>query len=104
MVFYQESEAQLSIRQAEMLMLLMEQSSEERPATRHKFTDIITVNKKSGEVKANTLSKNVGRLKDKLDQGHLPVDIIRTKRYQDETGYYYDQTVPFMVIQRTDDI
>ena len=39
MVFYQESEAQLSIRQAEMLMLLMEQSSEDRPATRHKFTD-----------------------------------------------------------------
>lgn len=93
-VFYRGQEAVLSIDQAEMLKEFMLCSSEERPTIKEVFRRFII---------DNTYSTAVKRLREKLEQFHITFPIIINKRYRDETGYYYDQTLPYLVIERADD-
>lgn len=93
-VYYRGQEVGLSIDQAEMLKQFMLGSSEERPTIKDDFRRFI---------KDNTYITAVTRLRRKLEQFQISTPIIINKQYQNETGYYYDQTLLYLVIERDDD-
>ena len=103
-IFYKGEEVSLSINQAEMLKTFMLESNEKRPATKHEFDSLFNLEKDGAEIPDNTYIIAVRRLRGKLDRYRIPSPLIINKRYRDETGYFYDQTVPYLVIQRADDV
>ena len=103
-VFYNGKEVRLSINQAEMLRLFMLNNNEKRPTIKQDFADLFSIQNDDGEIPDNTFIQAVSRLKRKLARCLVPATIIGNQEYMKGIGYAYDQTVPFMVIQRTDDI
>jgi hypothetical protein len=95
-VFYKDTKpVDLSIEQGEMLKHFMLKSSEKYPATRGAFSYNQTLI-------PNTYTKNVARLRNKLqDKGFPP--IIHTKRYHEETAYYFDHAYSYHVLYRVDE-
>lgn len=102
-VFYNDMEVNLSINQAEMLEIFMQESSEENPVTKDKLFDIFSV-REDREVPTNTYIQAVRRLKDRLSKCGVPKTVIKNKRYGEETGYYFDQSFSYQVIRRVDDM
>jgi tetratricopeptide (TPR) repeat protein len=96
-------EETLSVSQAEMLRYFLLKSNEVNPATRHKFFNLYDNRGKLFEMPKNTYIQNVNRLKAKLRLLGVP-SIIETKNTSHETGYYFNQELPFMVMYRSDDI
>jgi tetratricopeptide (TPR) repeat protein len=88
-------EATLTQDQGNMLSYFLLNSSEAVPATRHDFSVVDTII-------PNTYITNVSRLRRKLIQQGIP-SMIQTKRYQNETGYYYDRSYPFYIMYRSDE-
>ncbi len=104
-VFYKGKELQrLSINQAKMLRTFMLESNEERSATKYEFEDLFEMKVAGGEITDNTYITAVKRLREKLADDLIPTPIIVSKRYRNETGYYYNQTLPYLVIERADDV
>ncbi|MEH7494973.1 hypothetical protein [Neobacillus niacini] len=88
-------EATLTQDQGNMLSYFLLNSSEAVPATRHDFSVVDTII-------PNTYITNVSRLRRKLLRQGIP-SMIQTKRYQNETGYYYDGSYPFYIMYRSDE-
>jgi hypothetical protein len=95
MAFFNGEEASLTQDQGNMLSYFLLNSSEAVPATRHDFSVVDTII-------PNTYITNVGRLRRKLTLQGFP-SMIQTKRYHNETGYYYDGTYPFYIMYRSDE-
>ncbi|MEK3820301.1 hypothetical protein MKY20_14640 [Cytobacillus sp. FSL W8-0315] len=55
-----------------------------------------------GEVKKNTFIKSIERLGTRMKTLSMP-DIIDVKQYRGETAYYFNETVPYIVLFRVDD-
>jgi tetratricopeptide (TPR) repeat protein len=88
-------EASLTQDQGNMLSYFLLNSSEALPATRHDFSVVDTII-------PNTYTTNVNRLRRKLTQQGFP-SLIQTKRYYNETGYYFDESFPFYIMYRSDE-
>jgi tetratricopeptide (TPR) repeat protein len=95
MAFFNGKEASLTQDQGNMLSYFLLNSSEDVPATRHDFSVVDTII-------PNTYTTNVSRLRRKLVQQGIP-SMILTKRYHNETGYYYDGSYPFYIMYRSDE-
>lgn len=87
-------EAELSADQGNLLRHLLLKSSEDQPTTRNAFSNV--------ELRLNTYTQNVTRLKNKLTQKGFPPN-IETTRYRNETAYYYNHAYPFYVMYRVDE-
>jgi tetratricopeptide (TPR) repeat protein len=95
-VFEDEAKAvELSVDEGKLLRHFLLNTTEERPATRSAFAVV-------ENMKANTYSKKVSRLRNKLLHNGFPPFIMQ-KRYQNETAYYFDGTFSFEVMFRVDE-
>lgn len=101
-IFYNGGEASLSINQAEMLRYFMLHSSEESPTAKNPFYDLFNPVNDHGEFKPTAFRKAVNRLKEKLGNAGVPESSVINKRHQNETAYYYNQTIPFLLMYRID--
>ncbi|MFS0576247.1 helix-turn-helix domain-containing protein [Sporosarcina sp. 179-K 3D1 HS] len=83
----------------------MKDASMDSPAEKDKMESVLQ--SKAGELDTNTYSQTIRRIREKLKAIGLPGEVIVTvpKTEKRDTAYYYDASlIPFIVIQRTDDI
>ncbi|MEH7085972.1 hypothetical protein V7139_24995 [Neobacillus drentensis] len=93
-IAFEGAEAELSPDQGYLLRHFLLKSSEDHPTTRKAFSNV--------EIRPNTYTQNVTRLKNKLTQKGFP-PIIENTRYRNETAYYFNQAYPFYVMYRVDE-
>lgn len=103
LVFYNGLEVSLPIQQAELLEILMKESSEERPVTKDKVFDVFTV-KEDREMPTNTYIQAISRLRQRLGMCGIPSTVIINKKYQGETGYYFEPFTSYQIIKRIEDV
>ena len=101
-LIYNEEEIKLTIDQAEILRYFLLKTTEQFPAIKTDFSNIIQSNKRSGEIHTNTYTKNVERIREKIKKVEVPIFIIDNKEFDGETAYYYNQKIPFIIMHRTD--
>lgn len=95
-------EVHISKDQSEILRYFLLETTEEAPALKSDFSKIIQSDPKSGEILTNTYTKNVVRLREKIEQVGVPFSIIENKQFQGQTAYYYNHEIPFQIMHRTD--
>ena len=78
-------------------------SNEANPVTKYQIIDIFQTSGKTGEVPDNTYSVKVLRLRRKLAKVEAPTSLIENKRFKNQTAYFYNHALPYMIIHRTDD-
>ena len=94
------NETTLSFDRADILRHLLLVCSKENPGTRHQFTSYFGERE---EVKSNTFRQKMKRLKEDLQEIGL-TDVIQQTRVNNETAYYINESIPYIVLYRVDDI
>ncbi|KAA9022859.1 tetratricopeptide repeat protein [Niallia endozanthoxylica] len=104
-LFFNGKKEELSINHAEMLRYFFLYTSEQTPATKYDFgRSIFDTKREDGEIENNTYIQTVGRIRGKFNSVQVPQPVIMNKRHRGQTGYYYNQTIPFAIIHRIDSI
>ncbi|MEH7574348.1 hypothetical protein V7176_22695, partial [Cytobacillus firmus] len=102
-LFFNGEETIITPGQANMIRHFLLSSNEKNPCTRMTMKDFFGRTGTDGEVKKNTFIKSIERLRTRLKTLNMP-DIIDVKQYQGETAYYFNETVPYIVLFRVDDV
>ncbi len=102
-LFYNGREVNLSINKAEMLRYLLLHSNEESPAMKHHFDRIIESKNENGEILDNTYTRNIKRVREKIEEVGVSIPIIDNKQFRGQRAYYYNHTIPYTIIHRSDD-
>ncbi|MFC3885525.1 hypothetical protein ACFOU2_19430 [Bacillus songklensis] len=102
-LFYDGREEVLSVNHAEMLRYFLLYSTEETPVTKDQFYDLFQSGSQDGEVPKNTFIQAVGRLRRKLVQSGAPSSLIENKTFNGQTAYYFNRSIPFLIMHRSDD-
>jgi len=104
-LFFNGEKEELSINHAEMLRYFFLYTSEPSPATKYDFgRSIFDTKREDGEVANNTYVQTVRRIREKVQSVQVLQSVIINKRHRGQTGYYYNQMVPFAIIHRIDSI
>ncbi len=98
---YNDNLVELGQNHGDILRYLLTKSSEETPATRITLQNYFPNSIAKGEVNKNTFIQAVNRLKTKLRSCDIP-PIINTSNHSGETAYYFDKTLPYIVMFRVD--
>ncbi|TYS62391.1 tetratricopeptide repeat protein [Bacillus infantis] len=99
---FNRKETKITPGQANMIRHFLLASNEKNPCTRVTMKDFFGKTGTDGEVKKNTFIKSIERLRTRMKALNLP-DIIDVKQYREETAYYFNGTVPYIVLFRVDD-
>ena len=102
-LIFNGKEVSLSIDQAGLLRHMLLVCSKNRPGTRITFREFFNSYGKDGEVINSTFRKGIERLRTKLIQIGLEERIIQT-RHLNETAYFFDENIPYIVLYRIDDM
>lgn len=100
---FNEKEVALSVGLADFFRHLLLMCSEERPGTRITLRHYFDRFDEDGEVAEATFRQRISRLRSKLDQIGLKDSIFQT-RILDETAYYFNEKISYIVLYRIDDI
>ncbi|WNS73658.1 hypothetical protein RRV45_12080 [Bacillus sp. DTU_2020_1000418_1_SI_GHA_SEK_038] len=92
----------LTPNQAAMLRHFLLRCNKENPGTRANLVDFFGKTGVDGLVKKANLVKAIERLRSKLDAVGIPF-IIEPTRYQDDIAYFFNESVPYIVMFRVDD-
>ena len=103
-VIFNEREKSLSKKHADMLRTFLLNSNESNPLTKHTFYDSFLNANVNGDIPTNTYVKNVQRLRAHLKEVGIEAEVLINKKSKNETGYYYNEKYPFMVLNRTDEL
>ncbi|WBL16881.1 hypothetical protein [Sutcliffiella sp. NC1] len=68
------------------------------PVVKQHVYDLFMNMNDGGEVPTNTFVQTVSRLRRQIAQCDLPSTLISTCTYQKQTAYYYENNIPFMII------
>ncbi|WP_394139056.1 tetratricopeptide repeat protein [Cytobacillus oceanisediminis] len=101
-LFFNGVEAIITPGQANMIRHFLLSSNLKKPCTRMTMKDFFGRTGTDGEVKKNTFIKSIERLRTRMKTLSMP-DIIDVKQYRGETAYYFNETVPYIVLFRVDD-
>jgi tetratricopeptide (TPR) repeat protein len=101
-LYYNQEEIEISQRMGDILRYLLMRSSQEEPATRISLFHYFPRARTEGEVKKNTFIKTISRVTDELEKCEIP-PVVHTKNFRNETGYYYDGSIPFIIMYRVDE-
>ena len=96
-------EVVLSKDRADLLRHMLLMCSKDSPGTRVTFRNYFDSYGKDGEVNSASFRQRISRLRANLDQIGLKDHIIQI-RHLDETAYYFDENLPFIVLYRVDDV
>jgi tetratricopeptide (TPR) repeat protein len=99
--FYNDKEVPLSLNEAEKLRYFLINSKEETPVTRDKFFDLYRNPRELVELPINTFVVDIRRLRGKLNQIGVP-NVIENANWDGETAYYFNQSIPFLIMYRSD--
>lgn len=99
---YNENEVNISQNHGDMLRYLLTKSSVDSPATRITLHNFFLDSHVKGVVNKDALIKAISRLRNKLRSCEIP-SIIQTTNYRGETAYYFDRTLPYIVMYRVDE-
>ena len=102
-LIFNGKEVSLSIDQAGLLRHMLLVCSKDRPGTRITFREFFNSYGKDGEVINSTFRKGIERLRAKLNQIGLEERIIQT-RHLNETAYFFDENIPYIILYRIDDM
>jgi hypothetical protein len=101
-LLFNGKEVELSMNHAEILRYLFLYTSEQNPATKHRFTRIFDTRREDGEIETNTYTQAIRRVREKIARlENLPPVILNTK-YRGQTAYYYNGKIPYAIIHRSD--
>lgn len=100
---FNEKEVVLSVDLGDIFRHMLLMCSEERPGTRITLRHYFDRLGKDGEVASATFRQRISRLRSKLDQIGLKDSIFQT-RHIDETAYYFNEKISYIVLYRIDDI
>ncbi|MGJ7034661.1 tetratricopeptide repeat protein [Anoxybacillus eryuanensis] len=99
-VAYHGREVCLPCDPAEMLCYFLVKTNETRPATKHDVAMFFQP-RQDGEISTNTFVQKVRRLRERLSRIQVP-DIIESCQFRDETAYYYNGSVDYIIMYRSD--
>ncbi|KON87921.1 hypothetical protein AF332_14530 [Sporosarcina globispora] len=88
--------------QANMIRHFLLSSSRENPCTRITMRDFFGRTGSDGEVRKKTFIKSIERLRVSLRSIDIP-EIIDVTQYRGETGYYFNDSIPYTVMFMVDD-
>ncbi|MBB6447788.1 tetratricopeptide repeat protein [Bacillus benzoevorans] len=103
MLRFNNNHVTLSPNSSDILRQLLINCTIDCPGTRFTFRDYFSRFGPDGEVIKSTFRKSIERLRDKLKDVGL-ADMVIVTRYKDETAYYFDANIPFIILYRVDDI
>ncbi|WP_100011643.1 tetratricopeptide repeat protein [Lentibacillus sediminis] len=101
-LIYNGKDIKLSVNQAEMLRYFLLNTTEQSPATKNHFSEIFSVNDKTGEIPNNTFTQNVRRLERKMGEKGVPETVIRSDSLNNEPVYFYTRSIPYIIMHRID--
>ncbi|WP_075981815.1 hypothetical protein [Bacillus massilinigeriensis] len=101
-IFFNGDTVELNQRQGDIIRYLLTKTNINHPATRISLRHLFEHSFIDEEVRPNTFIRTISRIKGKLDSCGIP-DVIETERYRNETGYYYNQEFPFVVLVRVEE-
>lgn len=99
-VAYHGREVCLPCDPAEMLCYFLLKTNEKRPATKHDVAMFFQP-RRDGEISTNTFVQKVRRLRERLSCIGVP-EMIESTRFKDETAYYYNGSVDYIIMYRSD--
>ncbi|WP_147533004.1 hypothetical protein [Bacillus marasmi] len=102
-ISYNQKDKPLSKNQVELLRFLLLKSNLDTPITKHDVYDLFNNADENGEIPTNTYIQNITRLNQRLSNAGIPIKVIENKPDHQETAYYYNQLIPFIIIHRSDD-
>ena len=102
LLHYNGESIRLDLKNAEMLRYFFLLTNQEQPADRQQFKEIFNTTK-TDEVNIDAYRQRVSRLNRKLRDAGIDDRIIESKNVNNETVYYYNNLIPFVIIHRTDD-
>lgn len=101
-LIFNGKEKVMTPNQAAMLRHFLLCSNQDNPGTRENLVDFFGKTGVDGLVKKANLVKAIERLRTKLGAVGIP-SIIEATRYQDDIAYFFNQSVPYIVMFRVDD-
>lgn len=102
-IVFNKKETTLSKNQTEMLRYFLLKSNSNNPLTKHDFYDLFANANHNGEIPTNTYIQNVTRLRGKLTSVGIGISVLENSSGARETGYYYNQFYPFVMMNRSDE-
>jgi hypothetical protein len=99
---YNENKVNIIQYHGDMLRYLLMKSSVDSPATRITLHNFFLDSYIKGIINKDALLKAISRLRKKLRICEIP-PIIQTTNYRGETAYYFDRTLPYIVMYRVDE-
>ncbi|WP_461201960.1 tetratricopeptide repeat protein [Anoxybacillus sp. TBDG-1] len=84
----------------EMLCYFLLKTNEKRPATKHDVAMFFQT-RRNGEILTNTFVQKVRRLRERLSCIGVP-EMIESTRFKGETAYYYNGSVDYIIMYRSD--
>jgi len=89
---------------ADTLWHMLRRCTANSPGTRVTFRDFFSSYGSDNEVNPATFRQRMSRLSRKLaGKLHIEESILQT-RYRDETAYYFNENIPYIIMYRTDDV
>ncbi|BAM48471.1 hypothetical protein [Amphibacillus xylanus] len=101
-LIYKGRSVQLLGNQAELLRYFLLHTTEDRPAHKHVFEPIITINIKRNEILNATYRQNIRRIREKIRDVGIEETIIENKTINNNPTYYFNHKIPYIIIHRTD--
>jgi tetratricopeptide (TPR) repeat protein len=102
-LIFNGGETKLTKNYAELLRYFLIKSNEDTPVTKHEVYDLFGKADDHGEIKTNTFTKNVERLRVKLTLVGINMPVIETKNWRGETAYFYNHRFPFLIMHPIDE-
>ena len=101
-LLFNENPETMSQELSDILRYLLLKSNEANPATRFTLQNFFPSSKNEGIVKNATFRKRFSRLKSKMDSCQIPT-VIHLANNPVETAYYFDGSLPFIIMYRVDE-
>lgn len=87
----------------DLLRFLLTISSLEKPVTRFTASHLFESSRNDGVMSNDTFRQRVSRLRNKLKGVQQMPEVIHTTRYMEETAYYFEGCIPFIIMYRVDE-
>ncbi|AWI13513.1 hypothetical protein CQJ30_15965 [Caldibacillus thermoamylovorans] len=100
-VTFNGKEIALAVNPAEMLCYFLLKTNQKQPARKSDLEDFFARKGEDGEVRKNTFIQKVNRLRNKLNDIGLPF-IIESCQFKGETAYFYNGSVDYLIMYRSD--
>ncbi|MFK2825334.1 tetratricopeptide repeat protein [Bacillus sp. B190/17] len=101
-LLFNEDQANISQERGDILRYLLLNTSKDSPATRNTLKNFFLQLNAREEVNIENFRQKIRRIRHDMRECRIP-DVIQTTNYAGETAYYFDQSLPYIVMYRVDE-